>query len=352
MVKKQYSYLNFLKNMATFGVVFYHCFAYLHYGNFDGVQSYVVLFFAQIARLAVPIFLFVNGCLLLNKEYSVSKIFKKILRYAILFLVCININYFVCVLSGEISFCWGTYFESYALSNGVANYLWFLIALIVIYFLYFPLKKLFDKNKKVFLIVAMVATIVLCSANMTYFVANIFGHGNVGAFVETLNRIVCNQYFVAIIYFMIGGLCFYFKDKIVSYIKHYLFDIVGVLSVVCYFVLCIFVRAYFDVVWNGYISVFSAISVVCIFFAFAAREKGQDLCVTNAVSKQALFVYLVHWLLLKLVKSSFVFDKTSVQPILSLIYVLAFAAIMYFASIVVGLLYHHTKKTILQNSAD
>lgn len=352
MVKKQYSYLNILKNISTFGVIFYHCFAYLNYGNFANMQSYIVLFFAQLARLAVPIFLFVNGCLLLNKKYTVSKIFGKILKYAILFFICININYFVCVLSGEISFGATTYFASYTLNNGVANYLWFLIALIVIYFLYFPLKRLFDNNKKGFLIITIAVIVVLCSVNMTYFVINIFSHGNVGTLVATLNSILCNQYFAAIVYFMLGGLCFYYKDKIVDCIKHYVFDIVGFLSIVFYFVLCIFVRDYFDIVWNGYISIFSVISVVCIFFAFAAREKDKDFCVTNAVSKQALFVYLAHWSLLKFVKSALVFDKTSVQPILSLIYVLAFAAIMYFVCIIISLLYHNIKKTVLQNSAD
>ncbi len=84
----RYVYLDFIKIIAAIMVVFYH-FRSTDLGSFINGQ-YVITFdrvFTNISAACVPLFFMVNGALVLNKDYSIEKIYYKAAKIALLLFV-------------------------------------------------------------------------------------------------------------------------------------------------------------------------------------------------------------------------------------------------------------------------
>jgi surface polysaccharide O-acyltransferase-like enzyme len=87
--KKRYVYLDIIKIISAFMVVFYHMSRKMDLGTFEN-SSYSISF-PQIlmcfCSASIPLFFMVNGALILNKNYPVEKIYYKAAKIALLVFV-------------------------------------------------------------------------------------------------------------------------------------------------------------------------------------------------------------------------------------------------------------------------
>ena len=80
--KKRYSYLDLLKCIAMYGVVFYHgAIPWLPVLT-DTPMSYVNYFIMAILSMSVPVFFFVNGFLMFGKNFDMKRHIKKNSSYS------------------------------------------------------------------------------------------------------------------------------------------------------------------------------------------------------------------------------------------------------------------------------
>ena len=128
-------YLDILKIVATFGVIFLHVFAKGFYGSLNTCSWYVAVVGDSLVRWSVPIFVMISGVLFLDplKDLSVSTIIRKyvkrlLLAYVFWYVVYCLFNFVLIYLSDDSSALGYNFFKP-------AYHLWFLPMLMGVYLL-------------------------------------------------------------------------------------------------------------------------------------------------------------------------------------------------------------------------
>lgn len=314
--KKRFAHIDLLESIAIFFVIVYHSKIY----PFDILQDnsaiiYLRYFFNTILSTCVPLFFFANGYLLFNKEFSLYKHIKKTVRLVLLVFVwgfLLMPVYMIIeneplsiktILSGllNLKIIWRM------------NYFWFLGAMVCIYILFPALKALFDKSKKSLLFFAIASAILTFGFvfinQALSFISTVTHHS-----IMTVNfpvftmfnpfRGSCGYSFV---YFCVGGLIYEYESKILSFDvkKRNIIASVGLLlSCACLF----FVGIYYtyingeiwDVVWNGYDTVFTFLNVIFIYVLCLNYYRNSVFI--KSVSCNTLGIYLTHRLIIQLTR--------------------------------------------------
>lgn len=80
--KEKYLYLNILKTISIIMVCSYHfcCANNTIYSNDMSIYNIIGRFFINLSSICIPLFIMVNGALLLNQEFSFIKHLKRILK--------------------------------------------------------------------------------------------------------------------------------------------------------------------------------------------------------------------------------------------------------------------------------
>lgn len=133
--KKDDFALNVLKGLAMFLVVFYHFQKYWFHNNFSECGGRIFYYLLSFTSLGVPIFFFINGALLLNKESMDWK------KWTMKMAGMIGMTLIWSVLIEFFQFWYNGYdewesFLLYIYTGKYLNYLWFIKSLIVIYMLF------------------------------------------------------------------------------------------------------------------------------------------------------------------------------------------------------------------------
>ena len=140
--KTQYAYIDLLKAIAIYFVVFYH-FNNLQIDFLDANHkvSYVHYFIKALFSTCVPLFFFVNGALLLNRKLDMSKHKAKLGKLIALLLGWGILTLLIFMpLKNEYLSVQEVLFGAWQGKQGWTNHLWFLQALILVY-IFFPLLK-------------------------------------------------------------------------------------------------------------------------------------------------------------------------------------------------------------------
>lgn len=97
MIQKQRNtYIDFLRILAAFLVIFNHLPGYTLYQIAGGVKGWIYTFITMFTRINVPIFLMISGALLLGKQESLSVILKKrVLRIVLVLILFSALTYTV-----------------------------------------------------------------------------------------------------------------------------------------------------------------------------------------------------------------------------------------------------------------
>ncbi len=317
MKKARFVHVDLLEVLAIFFVIMYHSTVYavdsLQHGDFVGHMTY---FGRTILSTCVPLFFFVNGYLLFNKPLDLKKHVKKIIRIVLL-VVGWNFSLMTIymVISGQ-SFSVKTIVQS-VLNMDVAwsmNFVWFLGALVGLYIFFPAMKALFDTNKKAFIF------FVIACALLTF--GNVLANQGLKLLdvmfpdvvpIKSLDipllkvfdplRMIPGYSFV---YFCVGGLIQSYEGKILSIKKatRNTIAIVGVVAAcaglygVGVFYTNVSGGVQWDVVWNGYDTIFTFANVVCLY-VLSLNFTKENVLVEN-ISCNTLGIFFTHGLFIRL----------------------------------------------------
>lgn len=274
-------YLNFLRVLAIFFVVFLHTSSHFlnHLNSFNTVNQVNLIFFDVISRFCVPAFFLISGALLLNKKEKILVFYRKRLKKIIPpFLFWCVFYYFWSKknfhIDKDILFCW---------LKIPYYHLWFVQTILVVYLLT-PFLRLILKLK---LNLQLVIMIIMSLATLIYF------------FYFPNSKKISVSFFYAT-YFLIG----HFLNRLKINKRQSFFFIFGLV----FSFLLQTILAYFDFLKTGsienyyreYFSFFVFFNSIAIFllvkFYFENRESVNKrfLNLINYISGSTFFIYFIH----------------------------------------------------------
>ena len=290
-------------------VLSYHCTNYSF--NFLEDDSSICFFLRYYIRTilscCVPIFFFVNGYLLLNRDFNLKKHINKIIRLVLLTIIWGVIELFLLMyIRNEFLSAKNFIKGLWNLKQGWINHLWFMQALIAIYLLFPLIKVAYDNRRDIFYFFLFVCAIltfgnvcvnVLASivARLVFGVNIVFSYNMFSGF-----NVFRGVYGYAFVYFCIGGIADEVLNKF-NYFKRIWQNIaLIIISMFGLFVIGVIFsymkNDYWDVVWNGYDTIFTFINVIC-FFSLCKNISLKDNWFRRAiyiVSSNTLGIFFIH----------------------------------------------------------
>ena len=329
--------LDFLKFIAIYFVLFYHLnnlpvdillcndtLVHFHYWS-------LTLFSA-----CVPLFFFVNGALLMNKEsIDIKMHMLKMLKLAALTIVWGVITIFVlAILRGEELNLLTILRYIFTLKLKWVNHLWFMEALFVVYFFY-PLLHLAFAQKRPFYYFFLGAVIFFTIGNSSFSILlNFFNHytSSWKSFDFRLNLFgqfnpFRGIYGFSIAYFMLGGVVFHY-----SYLLNKRRIVIIALAAIpiCMSLLYGYGSMMsfkdgkiWDIVWNGYDTVFT-LTIVLSIYVLSMNYKAKAFYgkIIHSVGENTLGIYFIHALIGEGFKQTYFDMEFSHNFIVNALYIL------------------------------
>ena len=311
----RFNEIDLIETIAIFFVIFYHCTTYtFDFMNTGSFGNYILYFSRTILATCVPIFFFVNGFLLLNKPLDFKKHIKKCINiFVIIFIWALILMPLYLLINGENITLNAIIVPILNMSVDYdMNLFWYLGALLCIYILFPLLKICFDANKKAFIFFTVVCgmlTLGFDLLNEIFLVAGNFTHtleNGLELPITTMFNPFRGSYGYSFVYFCTGGLIYGLKDKILTIPVHKrnLISILGiVLCCTCLFVMGVLHSKYvhnklWDIVWNGYDTIFTFLNVLFIY-TLCLNYKN-DYKLIKSISLNTMGIYLLHSLFINL----------------------------------------------------
>lgn len=344
---ERYAHVDLLESIAIFFVVLYHCCFY----NFNFIEqskliNYCFYFFRSILSSCVPLFFFVNGFLLLNKPFVLKNHVRKMLKIV---LITIIWSFFLVLLTFLIRQ------QDFSLKLLIllvldmestwTNILWFLCALFCIY-IFFPLLKVtYDNHRKAFFcftVIVFLFTLGLSFCNEVIALLSTWFHidsVNGAKFVlfESFNPFK-GMYGFSLFYFCAGGLFYGLQNRILSVNRNHR-NALAVLCLLVSMTLLFFIGLFFsfndnsvwDIVWNGYDTIFTFGIVISLFVLSLNYSKRNTII--ELISMNTLGVYLIHILFVRLIGqlsySNGVFSEFPMDVVIAtLVFILSFVFVI------------------------
>lgn len=227
--------------------------------------------------------------------------------------------------------------------QGWINHFWYMGALICVYLLFPLLKNVYDNNYKLFIYFTVVCTVLTVGNTflnqfVTMFTSIFFEKPIV---LNTFNFFNMFNLFRGIrgytfVYFCLGGIIYHSERNIekIDVKKRNVISMVGIL-VSC---LGLFYIGYcyskatgsiWDVVWNGYDSIFTLMNVIFIYVLSLNCKK--DLTIVRLISSNTLGIYFIHGILI----GFFGLQILSFSFTANLLFYMIFAAFILLLSLVI-----------------
>lgn len=316
--KERYNFIDLLEFIAIFFVVLYHSTIYaLNFLQESSFLYYLRYFLRALLSTCCPLFFVANGFLLFQKEFNLKKHLFKILKFLILMAIWgLITTLFLMLIRGE-SLSFNQILEySFTLKQTWTNHLWFLRALICIYLIFPLLKIAFDKHNKIFIYFIIICFIFSFGSRFLNMLVSVFSNFIFNYQINLNFNLfsyfsVFGPYAYSFVYFCLGGLLYLWLPKImeISVKKR---NIVAVISIVIsctlLFLFGVFTSfnqgSIYDIVWEGYDTIFTLINVIAIFI-LCINYKGKFKFLNNTIkniSGNTLGIYFIHLILIDLTK--------------------------------------------------
>ena len=302
-MRRNYS-LDLLKCIAIILVVFYHA-------SISNIVIHDFLF--PLYSIGVPLFFMINGALLFNKDFSTSNHFKKILRIVVLTMIWTFIILSLINLFGLKHFTLVEMFKigCFGDTRYVVNQYWFLKALVILY-LFFPLfKRTFDVDKlniTIFLSLCIFLTIGITGIYLLHQSFNVFLNitlmSEIKNYIPWYNFLWNYNYSFSFTYFLIGGIIFYYKNKMKRNIILYMFYFLLAWGIAVLFSYCFRLHLIkWDACFDGYSTPMTFVMTICLFIMLVIKPiiKRPSLLV-DLISKNTLGIYLIHGVIIYFTK--------------------------------------------------
>lgn len=298
--------INLIKFIGIFIVVLIH-FGPILYAYEDKTLSFnMFLVYRSFLSIGVPILLLTSGYLLIEKTYSIKKIMKRILHVFILIII-FKIIYALAFTYSLPSFKDLIYALTTTGANGYrVNSLWYLYALIAIYFL-LPFFTYIAKNKKLY----NYLVILLISYPVFFNIIEIIFNAKVDYKMQIFQSLYPfqTQYLFAIAAFVVGGWFKLNKNKLQYNFKASYVIIIVVVLLVLQSILALLLtntsEVLFDPMYDGYATFTCFINSCLIFYILKFQIKSIDNKFINFVANNTLGIYLIHWPIAYYIKTPF-----------------------------------------------
>ena len=307
-----YDFIDFLKCLAIFFVVFYHSYTVNTDIFSNKLVPYFNYFIETIFTIGVPLFFIVNGFLLLGREIDLKRHLMKMANICIVVVfwhvICVFLSIFI--KSNPLTL------KNFVIEVWNAEYLWFLQALFVVYVFVPLIKNAFDSNRRVYYYFLCATTMFTFGNELIGILANIFEF-LIGKnfFTHSFNffnnfNTFRGIYGFPIVYFMIGGLIYKEIDKINYNINRSLMAGIGIVSWILLFLFGVIMSfsdmKVYDVVFQGYDKIFTLVLSISIFIlALNYRGTKKIRKISSIIGSNTLGIYCVQWPVVALGKRLF-----------------------------------------------
>lgn len=270
-----------------------------------------------VLSTCVPLFFLVNGYLLFKEEFNLKKHIYRIIRLILLTIIWAFILMFIYMIIKGRPINAKIIIESILRLDITwsMNIFWFMGALVCIYILFPALKALFNTNKKAFIFFVITCSILtfgfIIGNHLLVLAKNSF-HFNIPS-IDTLFLTMFNPFRgmhgYTFVYFCIGGLLYAYEDYILS-IKRQKRNLISIIGIIlcCTFLFLIGIYytkvvdgKIYDVVWNGYDTIFTFFNSIFIYILCLNFTKSNTF-VTN-ISKNTLGIFFTHGIIIRLTQS-------------------------------------------------
>lgn len=310
-------YFDYLRVFAAFAIMIIHISAQNWYTtDVNSFEWQVFNFFDSIARWGVPIFVMISGSLFLGREISLRKMYSKyIFRMAISFLVWAVI-YAI--------FTTGNIVDRLLVAIQGKYHMWFILMIIGIYMCIPFIKPIVETDVKVkyYLILAFVFAFVVPEVTT---LINDFGNGliikSAGAITGDVNKMNMHIVLGYASYFVLG---YYINKTNLSKRQRIIIYVLGILgftfTVVVDLIVAIKTQVYCDH-YYGYFSVNVLFEAIAVFTWFKYRKYNWDRLNSfiQKLAKYSFGAYLIHVLVIKLLKKHFGLNTLSLNAAFAVI---------------------------------
>ncbi len=309
MIKKRYDFLDLLKAIAIYFVILIHVipkYNIILEPNINSYIGYIIRLFIE----GVPIFITINGYLLINKKFDEKKHFKKIIKLIILLLIwaLIETIFFSNLYKESLTII---YFLKNIFKNKYNGTSWFLFTIIPLYILFPIIKYIHDKNKKLYNYLFIVVTIFSVGKNFISLILNLIAvifsnfsslFNEIVNFIQRLSPFDLDLLYF-IFYFMLGGYIFENSKKLNKKNKKQIviLSLASILTVIAYaLTMCRISGTLYKNNYNYY-TIFLAIIIVGMFVITSSyKYKGNIFNkFIRALGNNTLGIYFIHSLLYK-----------------------------------------------------
>lgn len=309
---QRYHHIDLMKFWGIWFVLMYHATTY----DFNWMENPnplcgVRYFLRTVLSTCVPLFFFANGYLLLNKPFELKKHIGKTVRMTVLTVIWGIIGLLAIMPIENRYFSIGDFIANLVRFEplGWINSLWFMGTLVMIYAMFPLIKHVYDTKRSLFdYFTAMAAgftfvyTFVQHAATIA---ADLTGMESIATFVSIVNQFnpFRGIYGYAFVYFCIGGMMREREEALLRLKHRKKLAALGLgLSCTLLYALGMFFSkrngSVWDVVWNGYNTVFTLVGVMCIY-SLCLNYRG-NLSAVRRISNNTLGIYFIHMILLRL----------------------------------------------------
>lgn len=314
MEKRRYANIDLLKTCAILMVIILHSQIY----NINFIENFkistIMQYFFRIITEGVPIFIVVNGYLLLNKkDFELKKHIKKMLK---IFFILIIWSFILTILIKLI------YNEKLVLKEIIKNVLitninnkytgilWFLQNLIALYLIYPILKNTHDTNKNIYNYIFIILMINTIFVNLFSLISQMietkikFDYINIFTTYIGNFQILSNRNFL--IFFMLGGYLYEYKEKFENKKIRMMWITIGIIAWIIALLYAIIMSKLQNKTYGenfNYNTIFILLNIIGIYaltYKYQYNNKWYNKLIT-CISKNTLGIYLVHILIIKII---------------------------------------------------
>ena len=315
---ERYVYIDLLKCIAIFIVVALHCgLWHINFINVNNVET-LLQYSIRLTLEGVPLFMFINGFLIINKPLDIKKNLKKCLKiFSILIVWGLVLIFTISIIQGKkiqgIEYI--TILLNTKVNSSYTGILWFLQKLIIIYLFYPMVKKIYDYDFNIYKYLTILLVVSTFGTNLLVFVLDAISNGSnkeiINALISFINQFKVNiTDNIYLLYFLIGGYVFKNKEKFMK-IK-YIF--VGIISAIFVAILGIIVSmANTKITTNfNYNQLFLLFSILGLFSLCSRINIKNQLMlkIVSSIGKNTMGIYLIHMIIKEIInKFYFINDK-------------------------------------------
>lgn len=305
-LNKRYDNIDLLKVIAILMVVPLHTGLFVtNFIKANSVGTYVQYAIRLICE-GVPLFILINGFLLINKQFDLKKHMRKILK--IFLLIAIWSTIFICLkdlIEGKAfsikSFI--TNFLNTNISSKKTGELWFLQNLIMLYILFPIIKVLHDSNKRVYNYFTVILFLFTFGTNLLNLIIEPLSYITKCNEIKLITTYISkynpfsNSIFLS--YFILGGILHEKECNESQKMKIYILAIISYIGVILYgYGMSFLYNKTYSSNYN-YSQIFLLIIYVAIFYlSNNYRNKGNIFNkIIMSISKNTMGIYFIHWII-------------------------------------------------------